>query len=286
MILCAGKTGAFRFLFYRRKNKNTPIVGMIFLRRILSLLSQNRENIALKSMRKIFGETMVFQIARKHKKESIMIKHVIKTKKCKDRIRLYSILFFIGILVGIFCRLTDFFSYESLWSLPSIATLFGFWIASVSLITYCSSSNRDAFLGSFLYMFGMTVSFYTLKFILGFFWERFSGEFPTTLFIAYSVMALVCGIGSYILYFWNKENLFSSLLCALPASGMLAEAIACSIVLWKQKILLGQTLFDFIFAVILGVLLYCKAENRILFFFTLVIATAATFFLIYQPYIL
>lgn len=46
------------------------------------------------------------------------------------------------------------------------------------------------------------------------------------------------------------------------------------------------TLFDFIFAVILGVLLYCKAENRILFFFTLVIATATTFFLIYQPYVL
>ena len=279
MILCAGKTGAFRFLFYRRKNKNTPIVGMIFLRRILSLLSQNRENIALKSMRKIFGETMVFQIARKHKKHHDKTCYQNKKMQRQNPIIQYSLFYWnIG---GIFCRLTDFFSYESLWSLPSIATLFGFWIASVSLITYCSSSNRDAFWGSFLYMFGMTVSFYTLKFILGFFWERFSGEFPTALFIAYSVMALVCGIGSYILYFWNKENLFSSLLCALPASGMLAEAIACSIVLWKQKILLGQTLFDFIFAVILGVLLYCKAENRILFFFTLVIATAATFFLIY-----
>lgn len=279
MILCAGKTGAFRFLFYRRKNKNTLIVGMIFLRRILSLLSQNRENIALKSMRKIFGETMVFQIARKHKKHHDKTCYQNKKMQRQNPIIQYSLFYWnIG---GIFCRLTDFFSYESLWSLPSTATLFGFWIASVSLITYCSSSNRDAFWGSFLYMFGMTVSFYTLKFILGFFWERFSGEFPTALFIAYSVMALVCGIGSYILYFWNKENLFSSLLCALPASGMLAEAIACSIVLWKQKILLGQTLFDFIFAVILGVLLYCKAENRILFFFTLVIATAATFFLIY-----
>lgn len=279
MILCAGKTGAFRFLFYRRKNKNTPIVGMIFLRRILSLLSQNRENIALKSMRKIFGETMVFQIARKHKKHHDKTCYQNKKMQRQNPIIQYSLFYWnIG---GIFCRLTDFFSYESLWSLPSIATLFGFWIASVSLITYCSSSNRDAFWGSFLYMFGMTVSFYTLKFILGFFWERFSGEFPTALFIAYSVMALVCGIGSYILYFWNKENLFSSLLCALPASSMLAEAIACSIVLWKQKILLGQTLFDFIFAVILGVLLYCKAENRILFFFTLIIATAATFFLIY-----
>lgn len=222
---------------------------------------------------------MVFQIARKHKKHHDKTCYQNKKMQRQNPIIQYSLFYWnIG---GIFCRLTDFFSYESLWSLPSIATLFGFWIASVSLITYCSSSNRDAFWGSFLYMFGMTVSFYTLKFILGFFWERFSGEFPTALFIAYSVMALVCGIGSYILYFWNKENLFSSLLCALPASGMLAEAIACSIVLWKQKILLGQTLFDFIFAVILGVLLYCKAENRILFFFTLVIATAATFFLIY-----
>ena len=188
--------------------------------------------------------------------------------------------------MGILCRLTDFFSYESLWSLPSIATLFGFWVASVSLITYCSSSNYGAFWGSFLYMFGMTVSFYTLKFLLGFYWERFSGEFPTALFLAYSVMALICGIGSYILYFWNKKNIFSSLLCALPASGMLAEAISCSIVLWNQKMLLGQTLFDFIFAVILGVLLYWKAESRVLFFFTLVIATGITFFLIYRPYLL
>lgn len=54
MILCAGKTGAFRFLFYRRKNKNTPIVGMIFLRRILSLLSQNREKYCIEIKAKNF----------------------------------------------------------------------------------------------------------------------------------------------------------------------------------------------------------------------------------------
>jgi len=57
--------------------------------------------------------------------------------KIKGRIQSYNVLFFFGLLAGILCRLTDFFPYESLWSLPSIATLFGFWIASVSLITYC-----------------------------------------------------------------------------------------------------------------------------------------------------
>ena len=133
--------------------------------------------------------------------------------KIKGRIQSYSVLFSFGIVAGILCRLTDFFPYESLWSLPSIATLFGFWIASVSLITYCSSSNCGAFWGSFLYMFGMTVSFYTLKFILGFFWERFSGEFPTALFLAYSAMAFICGIGSYVLYLEQESLIFLFTLC-------------------------------------------------------------------------
>ena len=197
--------------------------------------------------------------------------------KIKGRSQSYNVFFSFGLLAGILCRLTDFFPYESLWSLPSIATLFGFWIASVSLITYCSSSNGGAFWGSFLYMFGMTVSFYTLKFILGFFWEQFSGEFPTSLFLAYSAMAFICGIGSYILYFWNKNALFSSLLCALPSSAMLAEAIACLIVLWKRKMLLGQTIFDLVFTAIFGVLLYWKAKSKLLFFLTLVIAAGIMF---------
>lgn len=200
--------------------------------------------------------------------------------------RSYFKLFFFGILVGVICRLSDFFPYESLWSMSSIATLFGFWIASVSMITYCSSSNKDIFFNSFLYMLGMTVSFYVLKYILGFFVKRFSGEFPTMLFLAYSAMAYACGIGSSILYFWNKENLFGSVLCALPASGMLAEAIGCLMVLWNRKMLLGQTLFDFLFALIFGILLYRKAKSKTLFFLTLAAVTGVVFFTIYQPFLL
>ncbi|MGN0169977.1 MAG: hypothetical protein ACI39H_04355 [Lachnospiraceae bacterium] len=203
--------------------------------------------------------------------------------KIKNGFKSYSILFLVGILAGIICRLSDFFPYESLWSLSSIATMFGFWIASVSVITYCSSSNRGAFLNSFLYMFGMTISFYGLKYILGFFSERFSGEFPTMLFIAYSVMSVVCGIGSGILYFWNKDNLLGSVLCALPASGMLAEAIGCLIVLLKRQMLLGQTLFDFLFALIFGVLLFRKASSKVAYFVTLAIITGAVFCVIYLP---
>ena len=206
--------------------------------------------------------------------------------KIKDNIQSHFALFFFGILAGILCRLSDFFPYESLWSFPSIATLFGFWIASAGIITYCSASNRGAFLHTFLYMFGMTVSFYGLKSILGVFLAQFSGEFPTRLFLAYSAISLICGIGSGILYFWNKKTTFGSVLCALPAAGMLAEAIGCLIVLLTRRMLLGQTLFDFAFAAVFGILLYRKANYKVLYFVTLTITAALVFWMIYRPFLL
>ena len=56
-----------------------------------------------------------------------------------------------------------------LWSLSSIATLFGFRIAGVGVITCFWASGKGAFINTFLYMFGMTLGFYVLKYILGFF---------------------------------------------------------------------------------------------------------------------
>ena len=72
--------------------------------------------------------------------------------KIKDNFKSYSLLFLLGILAGIICRLSVFFPYESLWSLSSTAILFRFWIASVGVITCLSSSNIGAFINSFLYM--------------------------------------------------------------------------------------------------------------------------------------
>lgn len=54
-------------------------------------------------------------------------------------------LFLAGILAGVLCRLSDFCPYESLWSFSSVTTLFGFWIASVSVITMHSVSHRGRF---------------------------------------------------------------------------------------------------------------------------------------------
>ena len=137
-------------------------------------------------------------------------------------------------------------------------------------------------------MFGMTISFYGLKYILGFFIPLFAndGHFQTYLFIIYSVLAVVCGAGSFILYFWNKDNKVSSILYALPASGMLAEAIGCMVVLVNDHMLLGQTIFDFVFALLFGVLLYKKANNKKIYIVTLVTVTVLVFLTFYKPFLL
>ncbi len=206
-----------------------------------------------------------------------------------DHKKSYFILFLTGIAAGILCRLTDFLPYEeSIWSLPSIATLFGFWIASVGIITCLSSSNINAFLNSFLYLFGMTISFYGLKYLLGFYIPGFSneGQFQTNLFILYSILSVACGIGSFVLYFWNRQNVFNSFLYALPASGLFAEGAACLIVLCSRHMLLAQTIFDIAFGLSFGIGLYKKAYHKTFYIGTVIIVSVLVFLSVYQPFLL
>lgn len=71
----------------------------------------------------------------------------------------YIKIFFVGILVGCICRLADYFPADTLWSFSSIQTLLGFWIITNTTIVLLSTSNICAGISSFLYMFGMTLSF-------------------------------------------------------------------------------------------------------------------------------
>lgn len=205
----------------------------------------------------------------------------------KNNVKSHAFLFLLGLIAGVICRLSDFLPYESLWSFSSIATLLGFWIASVGLITLGSSSNGGAFINSFLYMFGMTLSFYGLKYILGFFLPSFTNDgFQTSLFIMYSMLSLVCGFGSFVLYCWNIDSWFNSILYALPASGLLAEGIGCLVMLFNIHMLLAQTIFDLLFALWFGIALYRRAKNKMLYIVTIAVVTIAVFWLLYRPFVI
>ena len=83
-----------------------------------------------------------------------------ETKRKPRALKSYILMAGLGCLAGILTRLTDFFPYDSLWSLSSIATLFGFWMVTVTLVVLFSRSNRNAAVNVMLYLTAMNISFY------------------------------------------------------------------------------------------------------------------------------
>ena len=118
----------------------------------------------------------------------------------------YGKIFLIGMLIGGICRLADYFPGDTLWSLSSIQTLLGFWVITNTLIVLFSTSHLCAGESSFLYMFGMTLSFYGLQAVLGTFIPLLSGEFRFSLFVMFSILSIPCGMAAFFLYDWNRDE--------------------------------------------------------------------------------
>ena len=207
----------------------------------------------------------------------------IKLKKSSGQIKSYLLVFIIGIIAGVITRLTDFFPYDTLWSFSSIATLLGFWIVTVTFIVYFSSTNINAALNTFLYLFGMTLSFYALLYILGFWLPKFdNGSFKTSLFLIYSAVSFVAGIVAYFLYYWNKHNKLGSIMYALPVGGLLAETIGVALYFINNHTFLFQLIFDLLFLGIFGIWFYKKASNKIVFLAAIITVGVLGYFLIYR----
>lgn len=194
-------------------------------------------------------------------------------KILKHSIKSYTNIFFVGILIGCICRLLDFFPADTLWSFSSPQTLFGFWIITNTIVVMLSTSNICAGISSFLYMFGMTLSFYGLQAILGMYIPLFSGGFRLSLFVLFTVFSIPCGMAAFILYYWNKDNIFNSVLYSLPIGALAAEAIAVSIYLSKYHTFLFQLLMDSIGVIIFGILFFRKAKSKKLYVIATIIST-------------
>lgn len=191
----------------------------------------------------------------------------------------YITIFWVGILVGCICRLTDYCPADTLWSFSSIQTLLGFWIITNTIIVLASTSNICAGISSFLYMFGMTLSFYGLQAILGMFIPLFSGGFRKSLFILFSLLSIPCAIAAFVLYYWNKDNVLSSLLYSLPVGALVAETIAISFYFLEHHTFLFQLLMDIIGAVVFSVLFFKKVKHRKLYIIGIVLSSLVFYFI-------
>ena len=194
----------------------------------------------------------------------------------------YIKIFFTGILTGCICRLLDYFPADTLWSFSSIQTLLGFWIITNTIIVLLSSSNICAGINSFLYMFGMTLSFYGLQAILGIFIPLFSGGFRTSLFVLFTGLSIPCAIAAFILYYWNKDNVFNSVLYSLPIGALVAETIAISIYLSKYHTFLLQLLMNSVGIIVFGILFFRKAKSKAIFAVSLILSTLLFYFVLYH----
>ena len=167
---------------------------------------------------------------------------------------------------------------DTLWSFSSIQTLLGFWIITNTIIVLASTSNICAGISSFLYMFGMTLSFYGLQAILGTFIPLFSGGFRTSLFILFTICSIPCAIAAFILYYWNKEHIFNSILYSLPVGALAAEAIVIFIYFLGHHTFLFQLLMDVIGVLIFLFMFYKKAKSKKLFLIASVISALVFYF--------
>ena len=210
----------------------------------------------------------------------------MKEKLLKNDFKSYIIILLVGVLAGLLTRLTDFCDAGTLWSFSSVATMYGFWLISVIVITLVSSSNLCAGVSTFLYMFGMTLSFYGLKYLLGLFLPMFeSAGFQTNLFIAYSVLSLACGVVAFILYFWQRPVKFNGFLYALPLGALLAETVGTAVYLVNHSTFLFQFLLDFVGVVALGIICGKRSQSKIIYILSLCAVTAAVYFTVYRPYL-
>ncbi len=196
----------------------------------------------------------------------------------KHSVKSYMSIFLIGVLVGCVCRLADYFPADTLWSFSSIQTLVGFWIITNTIIVLLSTSNICAGVSSFLYMFGMTLSFYGLQAILGVFIPLFSGGFRRSLFVMFTILSIPCAIAAFILYYWNKDHVFNSVLYSLPVGALVAEVIAITIYFLEHHTFLFQLLMDIIGAVVFLLMFYKKAKSRNVFIIASIISSFVFYF--------
>lgn len=207
--------------------------------------------------------------------------------KLQNNARSFGAVFMLGLIAGVLTRLSDLAPYEgSLWSFSSIATLFGFWMVTVTVLICLSSSNSNAAANAFLFLFGMTLTFYGLQYALGLFMPRFWQEtFQWNLFILYTVLALVCGAISFLLYFWNRGGLLGSVLYALPVAGLAAEALGTGVFLYRHHMLLFQFLFDLAGALVFGICFYRRAARRGVYLGAVLVVALAGYLLFYRPFL-
>ena len=194
--------------------------------------------------------------------------------KFKNNLKSYLLVIGLGVAAGLLTTALDFFPYDTLWSFSAIASAFGFWIITTTLIIYFSSSNINAAANAFLYLSSMNFSFYLLKYMIGLFDPRFYslGGLNWGLLLRFDILALGCAV--------------ISILYALPISGLGAEKIGVTVFLFKTHTYLFQLLINILGLALLLSLFHKKITNKPLFIIITIVGSLIGAGVFYLPTII
>lgn len=98
----------------------------------------------------------------------------------------------------------------------------------------------------------------------------------------FTILSIPCGIATFILYYWNKNNTFNSILYSLPVGALLAETIATTIYLLQYNKFLFQILMDAIGVIILGYLIFSKTKSKKTYIIFVGISALIFYFIFYH----
>lgn len=169
-----------------------------------------------------------------------------------------------GAVIGLITELLNFFPNDDLWGWSSIAGSFGFWIFSTTFVIYFSSSNINAMINTFLYLSSMCISYYVLQGIIDFFTPNvIVDKFIHWDHLLYWVgISALCGLVAFVLFYWNKKTIFSSVLYALPVAGMLVDTINNCMKFYYSQTNLVNSILCVVGFVIMLVVLFRKSNKK------------------------
>lgn len=193
-------------------------------------------------------------------------------------------LFLAGIAMGLVCRLSVLFPYESLWSLPSAGVLVGVPAVCAAALMFRSPSEKGAYFDAFLYMAGCAAAYFGTKVLFTLLRPSIRLEGCSVMRLAVCmVLPAVFGAAGYVISKRNAGQGFGVFVCALVPAVLLAEGIGCLTVLADRGRLLFQTLFDLAFCVRFGSVSFRQVNRKGLFLFSVAAVGALLFFTVFRP---
>lgn len=158
-----------------------------------------------------------------------------------------------GLTAGILALALDFLPGNGLWSISSLASMYGLWIICACVFLWRSSSHLAAGLNVLFFYLFTALAFFGSIFLLGVFIPRLGyGGFATKQFLHYAAVSLGCGILSFILYSWSHNNWYGAIMLAVPIGLLAAETIIVLKLLHTYQTHLLQLLLNAGFCLYLG----------------------------------